>query len=52
MYSNISVKSEIEKSGGNGDPEKAIEKLLFTAEPLRAQSLLFDLFSFERKGNK
>jgi len=34
------------------DPERVFDKTILTAEPLRTQSLIFDLFSFEGKKNK
>jgi len=35
----------------NGVSERDFDKAVFTAEARRTQSLLFDLFSFERKEN-
>jgi hypothetical protein len=40
------------RGGLNGDPKRVHEKTILTAETLRTQSLLFNLFSFERKENK
>ena len=40
------------KGGLNGDPKRVLDKTMLTAETQRTQSLLFDLFSFERKENR